>query len=482
MQFNSYIFILLYLPAFIAGYYLLNKVNIRIGKAFLILMSAVFYIYGGWDIALIFAASIIINYLISAAIVRMPGAKGILLTIDIAANIAVLFYFKYFNFFLQTMNDVMGKSFELQHIILPLGISFFTFQQIMYVVCVAKGEITDTNCADYLAYILYFPKIIMGPITAPKDLIAQINDPSLKQIDSAHLAQGIKIFCFGLFKKLVIADTFASAVTWGFGNADAATSMDWILVTLFYTFQIYFDFSGYSDMAVGVSRMLNITLPMNFDSPYKAVSIRDFWKRWHMSLTKFLTRHIYIPLGGNQKGTFRTYLNTMIVFVVSGLWHGSNWTFVLWGVLHGLFSIADRVFEKAEKRVFTPVRWMVTFFAVNLLWLLFRADSITQWRDILIKMFAFQDMSISKGLINVFNLPETAFIYQTLHLTGLNSSVRGFSMLLFILASFVICLIPENNYKKLKYNNWLTMIAAALVFVWSFLCLSSESVFVYNNF
>ena len=297
MQFNSYIFILVYLPVFVVGYFLLNRINIRIGKVFLILMSAAFYIYGGWDIAMIFAASMVINYLFALAIARMPGAKRGLLTLDVAANVAVLFYFKYFNFFLQTMNDVMGKNFELQHIILPLGISFFTFQQIMYVVCVAKGEITDINLPDYLAYILYFPKIIMGPITAPKDLIAQINDPALKRPDAKRLACGIKVFCFGLFKKLVIADTFASAVSWGFGNIDAATSMDWILVTLFYTFQIYFDFSGYSDMAVGVSEMLNITLPMNFDSPYKAISIRDFWKRWHMSLTKFLTRHIYIPLG-----------------------------------------------------------------------------------------------------------------------------------------------------------------------------------------
>ena len=172
----------------------------------------------------------------------------------------------------------------------------------------------------------------------------------------------------------------------------------------------------------------------------------------------------------------------MIVFVVSGLWHGANWTFVLWGVLHGLFSIADRVFEKAEKRVFTPVRWMVTFFTVNLLWLLFRADSISQWKNIIIRMFTFQDMSVSDGLISAFVLPEVQMIYDILHLSDVRQAVRGFSMLIFVLMAFIICLIPENNFRKMKQNNLLTMLAAAVAFVWGFLCLSSESVFVYFNF
>lgn len=281
---------------------------------------------------------------------------------------------------------------------------------------------------------------------------------------------------------MILADTFSQAVNWGYTNMDAATSMDWILIMLFYTFQIYFDFSGYTDMAVGVSCMLNIELPINFNSPYKALSIRDFWKRWHMTLTGFLTKYIYIPLGGNRKGTIRTYLNILIVFLVSGIWHGANWTFILWGVLHGILSVLDRAFEKFSKKLIEPVRWMATFLAVNCLWMLFRSDSIAQWHQILYNILTFQDTSVSDGLIQVFVLPETRFINTLLHLNAVNSSVRGFSMLLFMCSALFLCLVPENNYQSREKNNAFTMFLAAIAFVWGFLCLSSESVFVYFNF
>lgn len=263
---------------------------------------------------------------------------------------------------------------------------------------------------------------------------------------------------------------------------DAATSMDWFLVMLYYTFEIYFDFSGYSDMAIGASTMLNIALPINFDSPYKALSIRDFWKRWHISLTGFLTRYVYIPLGGSKKGKVRTYINTMIVFVVSGIWHGANWTFVLWGILHGLLSILDRIFDKTKKNLNEVVKWSTTFLAVNVLWLLFRSESIAQWRYILIKMCTFQSTQVSDGLINSFVLPETPFWLKMLHIETLNMTVRGLSLLIFTIAAFLICLVPDNNYNKLKSNTWITLVLAAVAFVWGFLCLSSESVFVYFNF
>ena len=352
----------------------------------------------------------------------------------------------------------------------------------MYLVNVYKKDINKVNLLDYLAYILYFPKLLMGPIVEPTELISQINDSELRQINWDNISYGIKIFSFGLFKKMIFADTFSTAVAWGYTNIDVATSMDWFLIMLFYTFDIYFDFSGYCDMAIGVSTMLNINLPMNFDSPYKALSIRDFWKRWHISLTGFLTRYIYIPLGGNKKGKIRTYINTMIVFVVSGIWHGANWTFVLWGALHGLLSIFDRIFEKSKKNLIEVVKWSTTFLAVNILWLLFRSENITQWKDILIKMYSFQSMEVSDGLINSFILPETSFLFNMLNMETLNTTVRGLSLLIFTVAAFLICLVPENNYKRLKNNNLITLILSAAAFVWGFLCLSSESVFVYFNF
>ena len=477
MQFNSYIFILLFLPIILFGYFTFNKINLFAGKCFLIIGSAVFYAYGGWKFAAILGGSILINYIFSFAIYRMKRKARVVLTgIAIMINVALLFYFKYFNFFIVNANSVLGTRFTLREIVLPLGMSFFTFQQIMYIVNVYRQNVA-INFIDYLAYVLYFPKILMGPLADPVDLIRQLNDKELKHINWDHVSYGIKIFSFGLFKKMVLADTFAGAVTWGYTNIDLSTSMDWFLIMLFYTFEIYFDFSGYSDMAVGVSKMLNIDLPVNFDSPYKALSIRDFWKRWHMSLTGFLTKYIYIPLGGSKKGKIRTYLNTMIVFLVSGIWHGANWTFILWGTLHGGLSVLDRISEKSEKKLMKVVRWAGTFFAINMLWLLFRSDSIGQWWNLVTKMFSFQDLAVSDGLIySFFVLPETAFMIE------LNTIVRGFNLLLFITGAFFVSLVPENNYRKLEENNWLTLIMASVAFVWSFLCLSRESIFVYLNF
>lgn len=392
-----------------------------------------------------------------------------------------LLYFKYYNFAVDNLNSLFGQNIPLKEIILPLGVSFFTFQQIMYVVGVYKREY-NINLLDYLAYILYFPKIIMGPLNEPREFIIQLNNLENRKVCFDNIANGIKIFSFGLFKKLVLADTFAVAVSNGFSNLETLTSMDCFLVMLFYTFEIYFDFSGYSDMAVGISTMLNLPLPMNFDSPYKAISIRDFWKRWHLSLTAFFTKYIYIPLGGSKKGNVKTYLNTMIVFVISGIWHGANWTFLLWGVLHGVLSVFERVFAQQLKKINEVVRWMLTFLTINILWLLFRAESISQWMEILTRMFQFQNMYVSDVLINSFVLPETAFLFKILHLENINLMVRGFSLLLFVVFGYGICLIPENNYRNIKKNNGLYLIMSMIAFVWGFMCLSSESIFVYFNF
>lgn len=407
--------------------------------------------------------------------------KAVLVT-AVTGNAALLLYYKYADFFLSNWNSVFEADYTLLNLILPIGISFFTFQQIAYLVWVYRDTEMKMSVFDYLAYILFFPKLVMGPLMEPEDFISQLNDTAKKKVNWENIACGIKIFSFGLFKKMVLADTFASAVVWGYADIEAATSMDWLLIMLFYTFEIYFDFSGYSDMATGVSLMLNIRLPMNFDSPYKALSIRDFWKRWHMSLTAFLTKYIYIPLGGSKKGKIRTYINTMIVFLVSGIWHGANWTFILWGLLHGLLSVTDRMFEKTQKRLMEAVRWAGTFLTVNVLWLLFRSDSIPQWKTILYQILTLQDLSVSRDLIKIFELPERMFLRDILHMSVLETEVRGFWMLLFLCISLGVCLIPENNYRKLLKNNAVWMLAAAGAFIWGFLCLGSESVFVYFGF
>ncbi len=481
MQFNSFVFILLLLPITVIAYFLSNKIRLTFGKLVIIAASIIFYTYSDWKIFKILGISMLINFGAVFILTNYRKAKKLIILLPIVINVGLLLYFKYTNFIITTANQITGNAWELKNLVQPLGISFFTFQQIAYVLAVYNKEIKKISVLDYLAYILYFPKILMGPLIDPVDFVNQINNPDLKRIDWDNLACGIKIFSLGLFKKVMLADIFAKGVSWGFSNFDSATAMDWILVTLFYTFEIYFDFSGYSDMAVGASKMLNITLPINFDSPYKALSIRDFWKRWHISLTKFFTKYVYIPLGGSRKGKVLTCVNTMIVFLVSGLWHGANWTFILWGALHGFFMIFDRLFEKVEEKVFEPVRWFLTFCTVNVLWLLFRADSIGQWKGIIARVIHMQDTSISQGLIDCFSLQESQFLIDTLHLAGA-SAIRGFWLLIYVIAGLAICLVPENNYRNLKKLSIFMMVIAAVAFVWGFICLSSESVFVYFNF
>lgn len=481
MAFNTYLFIMAFLPIFVIGYFLCNRASNGAGKIFIIFTGAVFYCYGGWNIAAILGISILLN-MIFALIIEKTRNKKLFLVISIVLNIALLLYFKYLNFAIVTINQVFHTMLVEQQLFLPLGISFFTFQQIMYLLAVYRKEILHVNILDYFSYILFFPKLVMGPLMEAGDFIDQLNDPGQKKLDWGNLSAGLKIFSLGLFKKMVIADTFSAAVNWGFNNISSAGSVDFLLVMLFYTFEIYFDFSGYTDMAVGISSMVNITLPINFDSPYKALSIRDFWKRWHISLTSFFTKNVYFPLGGSRKGSARTYLNIMIVFLVSGLWHGANWTFILWGLIHGMLQVLERIFRKFYDQVPRIIRWVYTFLSVNLLWLLFRSESITQWWSLLKKMFSFDQLSVSDGLIASFTLPESPMIFDLLRLTQVNARFPMLGMLSFVVAAFIICLIPENNYHSLKKTNIPNMVFCAFAFLWAFLCLSTESVFVYNGF
>lgn len=446
----------------------------------LVVGSLIFYAYGDLSLLKVLSFSIVINYVFLICM-KKGRWRRFFLAVPVVINIGLLLYFKYLDFIITNVNGFFHQDFALRNLVQPVGISFFTFQQIAYVVAVYKGTV-QLSILDYLIYILYFPKILMGPLADPADFCAQLHDTALKKINWDHIASGVKLFSFGLFKKIIMADTFAKAVSWGYANIGTATAMDWLFIMLFYTFEIYFDFSGYSDMAVGTSLMLNITLPINFDSPYKAFSIREFWKRWHISLTAFFTKYIYIPLGGSRKGNFVTAANTMLVFFVSGIWHGANWTFLLWGILHGAFCLFDRWTEKWQKKVFEPMRWMLAFAAVNVLWLLFRSDSILQWKTILRTICLLQNTAVSDGLIGNFAMAEQAIICHVLPFMGKLSAIRGFWMLLFTGTALCLCLIPQNNYRNREKLSVWNLILAAGAFVWSFTGLSTESVFVYFNF
>ena len=472
MQFNSYIFILAFLPITILGYNSCTKRNVLLSKAFLLTASCVFYAYAGWQCALWLIGSVLLNYLFIILIRRSNKTSKMFLILSVIANICALLYCKYYNFFVENINSLFLADLPLRTIFLPLGISFFTFQQIMYLVNVYKGNNNIGGFLDYLLYILYFPKILMGPITEPEDLIRQFDQPNSLCLE--RIQKGIMQFSFGLFKKVIIADTFAAAVNWGFAQIVDASSIELLLVMLFYTFQIYFDFSGYSDMAIGVSNMLGIELPINFDSPYKAISIRDFWKRWHISLTQYFTKYLYFPLGGNRKGRIRTYINIMIIFIVSGLWHGASNTFVLWGFLNGAVCVFDRVFDKIESKIPKAIRWFLTFGILNVFWLLFRSEAVSQWKEILLRIIKFDSFIIREDFFEAFSLPE--FLWNGL------SWGPVLTMIIMVVAAFLICLLPKNNYKRSFSTSKRNMILGAIALVWSVISLSGEAVFIYLNF
>ncbi|MCR4908792.1 MAG: MBOAT family protein [Lachnospiraceae bacterium] len=465
MQFNSYSFIFVFLPLSIVLYYLANRIKPAFGKAVLILAGAAFYSFGRLEMLPVLGISILVNFAAALVIRRSPRFRGLLLALPVIINVGLLFYFKYYNFLIQSIDDFFGRNIPLKSIILPAGISFYTFQQIAYIVAVWRNEITDIKLTDYLVYILYFPRILMGPVTEPAEFLEEINDASRKKTDPGRIAIGIRLFSAGIVKKTFLAAAFSGAVGWIYGNIVTATPMDCILLMLFYTFEIYFDFSGYSDMALGVSSMLNIDLPVNFDSPYKALSMRDFWKRWHISLTKFLTKYIYIPLGGSRKGKVLTCVNVMAVFLISGLWHGANWSFVLWGALNGAFFCLDRAFEKFEKKVFAPVRWVVTFGILNVLWLLFSSQSVALWQLILRRILSLRSLAVSEGLYELFTFTKTKY-----------------EMFVFLLAAFFICLVPENSYKTREKTTAVSLLLSAAMFVMGVLCMGTEAVFIYSGF
>lgn len=315
--------------------------------------------------------------------------KPVLLGVGVALNLGTLGFFKYANFFVDNINAVVRTTFSLDTIVLPLAISFFTFQQITFLVDSYRKETREYNFLNYCLFVTFFPQLIAGPIVHHKEVMPQFADPNTFRFDSRHLAIGITIFCVGLFKKVVLADGIAVYATQVFDMAeDPASSVSFFPAwggTLAYTFQLYFDFSGYSDMAIGLARMMGIYLPINFNSPYKARSIIDFWRRWHMTLSRFLRDYLYIPLGGNRRGKGRRNFNLMITMLLGGLWHGASWNFVIWGGLHGLFLVINNAWlalgfsgprNRGINRVYQTACVALTFTVVALAWVIFRAPTL----------------------------------------------------------------------------------------------------------
>ncbi len=473
MQFNSYIFILVFLPVTLAGYFLLNHVGKRKASiAFLILASLVFFAWTDAPCVLILIFSVLFNWAVSR---KLFGRKG-LLAAGILADLGILFYFKYYNFFIDNLNLIFGTGFNTLKLIMPLGISFFTFQQIAWLVDSYHGETFDESCTflNYALFTVYFPKVSMGPILLHEDFFPQLEDPEKTHISARDLSQGLMMFSVGLFKKVMLAEIFAAPVNWAWGgNLESLSLMDAILVMAGYTFQIYFDFSGYSDMAAGISRMFRIELPQNFDSPYKALSPMDFWRRWHISLTRFLRKYIYFPLGGSLKGRLRGYVNIFIVFLVSGLWHGASWTFVLWGAVHGVAQILNRIFVNVWDKVNKFVRWAATFLYVNLTWVLFRADSIPEAFTFFKKLFNFKSILPTEGLLESFGMAEFMTLFQ---------SHRRLSVLACYVAALVLVTCTKNLWDEKLQPTVARGVFTVALLVWSMISFMGVSSFIYFAF
>lgn len=487
MLFNSYIFIFIFLPLALAGYYLFNHLRFyKAANIFLIGMSLWFYGYFNPKYLPIICGSIIVNYLTAGMMERLkrrPVIKKTVLMLGIFIDIAVIFYFKYYDFFLENVNVIFGKSFELKNIVLPLGISFFTFQQISYLVDSYRGETREYSFDEYALFVSFFPQLIAGPIVLHSEMMPQFRNKEKRRINFGTFSKGMYIFALGLFKKVIIADTFGRAVTYGFGTIDTLSSMEALIVSFSYTFQLFFDFSGYCDMAIGIGNMFNIELPQNFNCPYKSTSIMEFWSRWHMSLTRFLRTYIYIPLGGNRKGKVRTYINIMIVYLVSGIWHGANWTFVLWGVLHGLFNCINRFLIKYWEKLGEVTRWFMTFMVVNVLWILFRADNISSAILFIKELFSLNSFTISQELYQCFKLKEFAFLERKIPaFTFLPYKVTGFYLWMFIAGAFFIVLNFRNS-KEIEFKPTpITSLITVICMFWSIISLAGVSTFLYFDF
>ncbi len=405
MLFNSFEFILLFVPVTVAVFYLLGS---RLGeeKALFWLVLASLYFYGYWNFSFValIVFSILFNYTCGyfLASEKLPSAlaRKNLLIVGIVVNLLLLGYFKYYNFFIDNINTALGLGLDNESILLPLAISFFTFQQIAYLADSYQNQAHEYNFTHYCLFVTFFPQLVAGPIVHHKEMMPQFEKRETFRFDPQNLSVGLTIFIIGLFKKVVIADSLAQYANPVFHAAEAGVALTTIEAwggALAYTFQLYFDFSGYSDMAIGLARMFGIKLPLNFHSPYKADSIVEFWRRWHITLSRFLRDYLYIPLGGNRKGPLRRYGNLLITMLLGGLWHGAGWTFIVWGGLHGVYLIINHAWL-AMKRKLLPQRKksspagrivgiLITFTAVTLAWVFFRAESMGGAFNLLTAMF-----------------------------------------------------------------------------------------------
>lgn len=439
MLFSSLTFLLFFLPFAVLGCHALaGRDHARRVLGFLLLASLLYYAWWRPDNLWILLTSVCANFLIAGRIAVALRLRKTLLCAGLAYNLAALGWFKYADFAVSSVNSLFGASLPLLQTALPIGISFFTFQQIAYLVDVYRGTY-DPRAETFWQYCLivcFFPYIVAGPIVRHAEMGPQITHAPSFRLDWQNIFNGLVLLSIGLAKKTLIADNLAPIVEYCFNKAESLSFLEACFAALAYTLQLYFDFSGYSDMAVACALFFNIRLPWNFLSPYKAANIQDFWRRWHITLSLWLRDYLYIPLGGSRKGTGRTLLNIFVTFLLGGLWHGAAWTFVLWGALHGAALALHRLWAAVwKKRMPRLCGWLLTFCFLNLAWAVFRAPDFASIQKFI------QAFLGHNGL-----LPRSAF-YDALHISPLFPSLMFF--LLFLAAALFLTLFCKNSFEIL---------------------------------
>jgi D-alanyl-lipoteichoic acid acyltransferase DltB (MBOAT superfamily) len=430
----------LFLPiAAFLYWFSIGKSKFRWPLPILLIASTVFYATWSVKFFALLVLSACINYTFGYFLLtsekKRTNKQKLLLISGILFNVGLLGYFKYFNFFVDNCNRFFGTQWYVAKIILPLGISFYTFQQLAYLVDAYKRTVARCSLGQYILFVIFFPQLVAGPIVHYQEMIPQFG--KVRVIDWESMYRGITIFVIGLAKKILIADTLATYVQDGYAHVDQLAFISAWIVSLCYTFQLYFDFSGYADMAVGSGLLFGIRLPENFNSPYQALDIQDFWRRWHMTLSTWLKNYIYIPLGGNRCSQARTCVNLFLTFFIGGIWHGAGWGFIVWGTLHGLATLVHRLWQLTGIHFSRFTAWLITFNFINIAWIFFRAESLSKATTVLRKMF---DLSCLNGVNRSTTLQEVK------HLIGgiLFSGNQCLKLIFVCCALTLLCLCFKN--------------------------------------
>lgn len=511
MLFNSYIFIFVFLPITLFGYWACGYIRRDFGLIWLIICSLFFY--GWWDPSnlLILLASMAANFHLAKLIGRQDSLKKrkLILTAGIAANLALLGWYKYSFFVSQNIEALFDVDLAFSQVALPLGISFFTFTQIAYLVDVHRRIAHEYNPAHYGLFVTYFPHLIAGPILHHKEMMPQFEEQQALRPSARFVSAGLALFAIGLFKKVVIADSLGAIANPVFMAAEQGYQFSFVeawIGAMSYSLQLYFDFSGYADMACGLAVMLGIRLPANFNSPYRALSIIDFWRRWHMTLSRFLRDYVYIPLGGNRNGKYRRHINLLLTMLLGGIWHGAGWTFVLWGFLHGICLVMNHAWRELNRRsrlfnhrsmVYKIAAIAITHVVVVIAWVFFRAETFDGAMQIINGLLmqqglVFPGKYMEDGATWAITLANAGYSFRDLAFYDGNSVI--FKLLLLwvfvtlapnamqIMASEKVCLNDLGESKiRFGFNPVWMCITVALLFI-SFVHLNKATEFLYFNF